>query len=177
MTKMLKMVFSDMSHWSNSHSSQTDSTAHTACVQSSSMSTTYLTVDWLKKPAVLSAPQDHEDEALNMLKQAYTDLMGVTHRPQFFQCCGLWSCFFFFFLLLLSLSLGTRAEIFKSAGYQSLIRKVAKSGEMTGKIKRRDGGQMLVSTVGIQPFCHIASPPGQTDGDLIWLIHLTYNGH
>lgn len=41
---------------------------------------------------------------------------------------------------------------------------------------RGDSVQMLVSAAAIQPCCHTASPPGQTDGDVIWLINLTYNG-
>lgn len=39
-----------------------------------------------------------------------------------------------------------------------------------------DSGQMLVSAAAIQPCCHTASPPGQTDGNVIWLINRTYNG-
>ena len=61
-----------------------DSTAHTACLQSASMSTTYLTVDWLKQPAVLSASQEHEDETIYMLKQTYTDLTDLTYKPVWF---------------------------------------------------------------------------------------------
>lgn len=41
---------------------------------------------------------------------------------------------------------------------------------------RGDSVQMLVSAAAIQPCCHTAGPPGQTDGDVLWLMNLTYKG-
>lgn len=40
---------------------------------------------------------------------------------------------------------------------------------------RGDSVQMLVSAAAFQPCCHTASPPGQTDGYVIWLINPTHS--
>lgn len=91
MAKLLKDI-----NWINvkknttvSHDPFVQLTAHTACVQSSSISTTYLTVDWLKTPAVLPALQDHKDETPTCLNKPaliwQTSILN--YKPLFFQCC------------------------------------------------------------------------------------------
>lgn len=76
----------------NSDFSQTDSTAHSMCPLLYSCNITKLTGLIKKKPAKLSASQNHEEELFALLKQTYIYLSDLTYKPLFLSsaaCCSL----------------------------------------------------------------------------------------